>query len=259
MFTIIDDIAMHVRIDGPDDAPAVVLLHSLGTNAAVWDPQVEVLKRSYHVIRPDLRGHGLTEATPGDYTIARLAEDIARLLDRLEIARPHLGGISIGGMVAQQLAAANPGRFASLILCDTAMAIPPADLWHRRVETVRRDGLGAIEDDVLARWVTPGFMADAGARALRTMLRRTSIEGYAGCAAAIAAADLAPSTAGLAIPALVIVGSLDASTPVTAAEALHGALPEARLVVIDGAAHIPTFEAPEPLTAAMVRFLGDAG
>ena len=73
MFTIVDDIAIHARIDGAADAPAVVLLHSLGTSAAVWDLQVESLRQHFRVIRPDLRGHGLTEATPGDYTIVGLA------------------------------------------------------------------------------------------------------------------------------------------------------------------------------------------
>lgn len=259
MFTIVDDIAIHARIDGAADAPALVLLHSLGTSAAVWELQVECLRQHFRVICPDLRGHGLTEATPGDYTIAGLAGDVTGLLDRLGIARAHLGGLSIGGMVAQHLATATPERFASLALCDTAMAIPPASLWQERAALVRRDGLGAIEEVVLARWISPACMKTAAGRGLRMMFRRTSVEGYAGCAAAIATADLASRIAGIAIPTLVLIGAHDEATPRASAEALCAALPQARLVVIDDAAHIPTVEAPDAVTAALLHFFLSQG
>lgn len=255
MFITISDITIHVRIDGPDGAPPLVLLHSLGTNSHIWDAQAEVLARSFRVIRPDLRGHGLTEATPGDYTMALLAADLAGLLDALNIRRAHLGGISIGGMIAQEFAATHPQRAASLILCDTAMAIPPVELWRERIATVRAQGIGAIEEAVLARWVTPGWVAAPEARGLRAMLRATSIDGYAGCAAAIAAADLTARTSTLRTPAVVIVGDGDLATPVAASQALHGAISGSALIVIEGAAHIPTVEKPDAVTKAIVDFL----
>lgn len=255
MFMTAGNINVHVRIDGPAGAPPVVLLHSLGTCGGVWDEQAVVLARSFRVLRPDLRGHGMTEATSGDYSMAMLAGDLAALLDALGIERAHVGGISIGGMVAQTFAAVHPERIASLILCDTAMIIPPASLWQERIAAVRANGISAIADGVLACWVTPGFINTPAARGLRAMLNATSSDGYAGCAAAIVAADLTAGTGRLQVPALVLVGDSDLATPVTSSEALQRAIAGSALIVIEGAAHIPTVEKPAETTSAILDFL----
>jgi 3-oxoadipate enol-lactonase/4-carboxymuconolactone decarboxylase len=181
------------------------------------------------------------------------------VLDALGIVQAHIGGISIGGMVAQQFAAQYPDRALSLILCDTALAIPPASSWYERVLLVREKGIGVIEDTVIARWVTPAFMDAPETQGLRAMLRRTTTDGYAGCAAAIAAADLAVSTAKLSLPVLVMVGGQDLATPVEAAMELYdalfsnGSLPH-EIVVISDAAHIPTVEKPDHVTNAILNF-----
>jgi 3-oxoadipate enol-lactonase/4-carboxymuconolactone decarboxylase len=255
MFIQSRNTTVHVQVEGPEGAPPLLLLHSLGTNLHVWDEQASVLARSFRVIRPDLRGHGLTGATPGDYSMAMLAADAAALLDALKITKAHIGGISIGGMIAQEFAASHPERVASLILCDTAMAIPPVSTWDERITKVRAEGIPAIADAVIARWVTPEFQASPEARGLRTMLLRTAAEGYAGCAAAIRDADLTASTRRLRVPALVLVGDQDQATPVASAEALRDAIPGAGLIVIEHAAHISAVEKPAEITAAMQHFL----
>lgn len=264
MFVMAGDINVHVRIDGRDGSPPLVLLHSLGTDHRVWDDQAAALARSFRVIRPDMRGHGLTESTPGDYTMAQLAGDVAAVLDALGVGAAVIGGISIGGMIAQEFAARHPGRTEALMLCDTAMAIPSLESWRERVVSVRGQGIGAIEDGVLARWVTPGFIDAPPARGLRAMLRGTSIDGYAGCAMAIAMADLGPTTRRLKVPALVLVGDGDVSTPVASAQALMTALveagaPDVRFAVIENAAHIPTVEKSADVTRAMLDFLAARG
>jgi 3-oxoadipate enol-lactonase/4-carboxymuconolactone decarboxylase len=258
MFLSFRDLNVHVMIDGPPGATPLVLLHSLGTNAHVWDAQAAELSRSFRVIRPDLRGHGLTTCTPGPYSMAQFADDLAGLLDALGIRQAHIGGISIGGMIAQAFAAAHPPRAASLILCDTAMAIPPAENWILRAAKVRAEGIGAIEEAVIANWVTPPFIAAAETAGLRAMLTRTPVEGYAAGCEAIAAAELSTGTAGLKLPALVIVGDQDRPTPVAAAQALQAAMTGAALITIEGAAHIPTVEKPAEVTAAMMDFLSPA-
>lgn len=255
MFIRVNELDIHVLVDGPPGAAPLVLLHSLGTNAHVWDPQAEVLARSFRVIRPDMRGHGLTTCTPGPYSMAMLADDLAGLLAAMGVGRAHIGGISIGGMVAQAFAARHPEQAVSLILCDTAMAIPPAENWLARARTVRENGIGVIKDAVLANWVTPGFIGSAETAGLAAMLTRTPPEGYAGGCEAIAAADLSAGTAGLQLPALVIVGDQDKPTPLAAAQALQSAIAGAGLSIIEGAAHIPTVEKPVAVTAAMVQFL----
>ena len=259
MFLHSAGITHHVRLDGPPDAPPLLMLHSLGTTSDVWDAQAAALASAFRIIRPDFRGHGLTEVTPGPYTVEGLASDALAVLDALGVGRTHVAGISLGGLVAQALAAQGPGRVASLMLCDTALSIPPSETWRERAATVRAHGMDAIADAVLARWVTESFRGQPGTAGLRAMLLRTPPEGYAACCEAIAAADLAESTRRLQVPALVLVGDQDAATPPAAAQALHEAIRGSTLVVLPGAAHIPTAERPDEVTDALRRFLLPSG
>jgi len=255
MFHYVGGIATHIQFDGSPDAPAVLLVHSLGTGLHIWDAQARMLADRYRVIRYDLRGHGLTEAGADDIGIPDLAADALTLLDTLGVARAHVAGISIGGLIAQAMAAAAPPRIASLMLCDTALAIRPADRFRERAAIVRARGMAPIADETLARWVTPDFLGTAEAAGLRAMLLRTDPEGYARAALAIAADDRTAATKALRLPALVLVGDHDAATPPAASEAIYRAMPGSELVVIADAAHIPTVQQPEAVSAALARFL----
>jgi len=250
--------ALHVAVDGPPGAPALLLLHSLGSSLHVWDAQAQALASGLRVVRYDLRGHGLSEAGTGRWSLDDFADDALAVLDALGIRSAHVAGVSIGGMIAQALAVRAPDRVTSLILCDTALAIPPPEMWRARAATVRAEGIAAIADATLARWVSPAYLASPAGRGLRAMLLRTDREGYAAAAEVLAAADLSRTTPQLRVPALVIVGEHDPSTPVVAAEALRDAIPGARLAVIAGALHIPQLEAPDEVTAAIRGFLAPA-
>ena len=251
-------LSVHVKEDGDKTAPALLLLHSLGTSSQVYDPIVAALAASFRVIRPDMRGHGQTPATPGPYTIAQLAQDALAVLDALGVQSAALVGLSIGGLIAQQLCHIAPGRITSVTLMDTALKIPPAALWHERAALVRAQGMQAVVEPVLARWVTPSAPAHA-AEPLRALLLATSPEGYAASAEAIAAADLTEQSATLALPTLVLVGDADQATPVASAEALRDAIPGARLEILADAAHIPTAEQPAAVAGALLRFLAGSG
>lgn len=254
-FIDVRGLATHIAVDGPPGAPAVLLMHSLGSSLHVWDAQAERLARGFRVVRFSLRGHGLTEVGAGPCTIEDFADDALAVLDACGVTAAHVGGVSIGGMIAQAVAARAPARVRSLILCDTALALPPPETWRARAATVRAEGVAAIADATLARWVTPGYLASPAGRGLRNLLLRTDRHGYAAAAEALATADLSRSTPGLRVPALVLVGELDPSTPIAAAEALQGAIPGAELAVIPGAAHIPMVERPDEVTAAILGFL----
>ncbi|MDJ0391108.1 3-oxoadipate enol-lactonase [Roseomonas sp. E05] len=255
MFRRIRDLDMHFQVAGPEEAPVLLMLHSLGTGLQVWDAPAAALAGRFRVLRPDLRGHGLTSVPPGPYRIEQMAADVLALLDDLRIGAAHVAGLSIGGLVAQTMAAQAPERVTSLVLCDTALAIPPVELWHQRAALARREGMEPLVEPVCARWVTPGFQGTPEAAGLRAMLRRTAPEGYAGAAEAIAACDLSGVTPGIRCPALVLVGEEDQATPVAAAEALRDAIPGARLVVLPGLAHLPLAERPEAVLAPMRDFL----
>src|SRR5262245_3232853 len=257
-FVEIRGLAIHIAVDGPPGAPAVLLMHSLGSSLHIWDAQAKALASGLRVVRFDLRGHGLSQTGAGPCTLDDFAGDALAVLDALGVARAHVAGVSIGGMIAQAVAARAPDRVASLILCDTALAIPPPEMWRTRAATVRAEGIAAIADATLARWVSPAYLASPAGRGLRAMLLRTDREGYAAAAEVLAAADLSRTTPQLRVPALVIVGEHDPSTPVAAAEALRDAIPGARLAVIAGALHVPQLDFPDQVTAAIRGFLTPA-
>ncbi|MDQ0391600.1 3-oxoadipate enol-lactonase [Labrys monachus] len=249
-------------LEGPSAAPVVVLANGLGADLSMWANQLAVLATSFRVLRYDMRGHGGTGATPGDYSLDLLAGDLLALLDGLSIARAHLVGASLGGMVGQFLAVHHADRLESLALVATSSEAP-RKAWQERVREVRRDGVEPQVEPTIDRWFTPAFRAahpDLMA-SMRRMVLRTSRDGYAGCAAAIRDMVLSPVIGRIRVPTLVVAGAADLSTPLPMLEHIAGTIPDARLVAIEEAAHMPPLERPEECNAAIESFLRglDAG
>lgn len=255
MFVDAGGLTMHVQVRGPTTAPVLFLLHSIGTSLHLWDAQADALAGRYRVVQMDLRGHGLTAVPRGPYSVEQLAADVGAAMDALDIERAHLAGVSLGGAVALAFASRAPGRVSSLVLCDTAASFPPAAFWRERARAVRADGLEPLVEPALQRWVTAALIDAPEGDGLRAMLRRTDPEGYAAAAEALAACDLHRDAAALRVETLVLVGELDASTPVATAEALSAAIPGAVLRVLPGLAHLPPMERPLKLTEALGGFL----
>jgi 3-oxoadipate enol-lactonase len=248
------DLVVHYELSGPPGRPVLLFANSLGTSFHVWDAQAAALADRFRILRYDMRGHGLTDCPRGAYTIAQLADDARALLDVLKIEAVHVCGLSIGGMVAQRLAATAPDRVLSLALCDTANRIGPPSRWDDRVAAVTKGGLESIADAVLKVWFTQNFLAQHpdAARGMANMLVRTPADGYIGCCLALRDADLRADDARIDCPTLVIVGDQDVATSPAAARELSEAIRGARLEVLAQAAHIPTVEQP----AAVSRLLG---
>ncbi|MCK8516766.1 3-oxoadipate enol-lactonase [Methylonatrum kenyense] len=246
---------VHYRLDGAEDVPVMVMLNSLGTDLRIWDDLVERLTPSWRVLRYDLRGHGLTPATPGPYSMELLASDLLALLDALGIDRFALCGLSIGGMIALQVAAHAQGRVTHLALCDTTMKMPEPAMWHERARQARDEGLEAMADAAIERWFTPAVRRTPFAAGVRTMVARTSAEGYAACCEAIAAMDLELLAQKVEAPTRVFVGEHDPATPVAAADAICKAIPQAELTVMPGLYHLACIERPDLFLPAMERFL----
>ncbi|MCS6930711.1 MAG: alpha/beta fold hydrolase [Acetobacteraceae bacterium] len=233
--------------------------HGLATDLTMWDGLAAVLAGRWRVLRYDARGHGRTPSTPGDYTLEQLGADVIGLLDALGIARTHFVGLSMGGMVGMGLGLNHPGRLLSLAVCD-ARAVAPPDYraaWTDRAAKVRAEGMEAIVEPTLSRWFTPAFgRHDPSAReAVRRMIRRTSVEGYAGCAAALRGLDYLHRLGDLRLPVLFLGGAEDQGAPVEAMRAMHHATPGSRHVVIPNAGHLANLEQPEAFHAAVVDFL----
>ncbi|MCC5858831.1 MAG: 3-oxoadipate enol-lactonase [Ectothiorhodospiraceae bacterium] len=249
----VNDIVVNYALEGPADAPVILFANSLGTDLRVWDAVAEDLQRDYRVLRYDKRGHGLTEASAGDYSMEGLVADALGLLDALDLDRVHVCGLSIGGMIGQQLAATHPQRVDRLVLCDTTMRMPDAAPWDERIRAVRNQGLEEIAAGAMERWFTPALRGSETEALFRSMVARTTVDGYAGCCAAIRDMDLVALVPSIQAPTLVLVGEDDPGTPPAMARELASALRDSRLVLIPRAAHLPCVEQP----AAVIRALRD--
>lgn len=246
--------------EGATDAPALVLLDSLGSDLSMWDPQVAPLARRFRVIRFDLRGHGRSPVPPGPYQIADLAGDVLALLDRLEVERANLCGLSLGGMIALWLGEHAPDRVDRLVLCCTSARLEPSEAWTARAATVRTQGMGAVADLVVGRWFTPPYAAGHPelVAQMRAMIASQPADGYASCCEAIAAMDLRSALASVRAPTLLIAGAEDPAIPPEHSERIAAAIEGARVVIVPDASHLANVEQPERVTAAILEHLDTA-
>jgi 3-oxoadipate enol-lactonase len=252
-------VTVHHVVAGPPDAPVVLISNSLGSSLQMWDPQMAALIERYRVVRYDLRGHGRSPAPDGPYTLDDLTADALALLDRLDVERAHLVGLSLGGMVSMHLAATAPERVDRMVLCCTSAYLPPADRWHARAATVRAAGMGAVAEAVVDRWLTPAFAAASPAlvRDLRAMVEATPAEGYASCCEVIATMDLRPQLRHIQAPTLVIVGADDPAIPATHAATIATELEDARTVTVGPAAHLANVEQPTAVGQHILSHLAE--
>lgn len=257
MKTNANGIDINYRIDGPEGAPWLIFSNSLLTNISMWDEQAAALAKSYRVLRYDQRGHGATQATDGKYSFDILVADVVALMDALSIKRAHFAGISMGGMTALFLAQRHRDRFDRIIAADCGPASTPvsAQQWKERIELASAKGMAALADVTIPRWFPPDFVASKAPvlDKVRGMILSTPFKGFAGCAEALSNYDLKPGLPGIDRPTLCIVGTKDATLP--GMEAIHAAVPGAKLVRIEGAGHLSNLEQPQVFTQAIQDFL----
>jgi len=259
-FSKLNGTVTHWAEDGQGDGPAIVFSNSLGTDLRIWDKVVPRLAARYRLIRHDKRGHGLSDAPAGPYTIDALASDLLALADARGLDRFALVGLSVGGLIAQKVAVRAPSRLTALVLCDTAAKIGTDEMWAARIAAIERGGIDAIADGILERWFSKRFRAEQpdDLAGWRNMLARTPVAGYLATSAAIRAEDLRAAVRGIATPTLVLVGEEDGSTPPAVVEATAGLIPGARFEVIASAGHLPCIEQPEVLARLIDRHITTA-
>ena len=248
-------VELNYVLEGPEDAPILVLSNSLGSTLGMWDDQAPVLRESFRLLRYDQRGHGDSPVPSGPYKIEDLGRDALALLDGLEIESASFCGLSIGGLVGMWLGSEAPERVERLVLCCTAPRFDP-EMYDARASKVRAAGVGSIADVVLERWFTPEFRATRPetVESAGRMLRGTPAEGYAGCCEALRDADMRSRLGEIRAPTLVIAGAEDPAATVDQAEEIRDSIPEARLVVIE-AAHLANIEQPEAVTQEILEHL----
>ena len=238
--------------------PCVVFANSLGSDQSLWDDVITRLPRGFDTLTFDLRGHGQSGMSEG-FSIADMADDLIALLETLNLSNVILCGVSVGGMIAQSLAARRPDLLRALILSNTAPKIGTDERWNTRIDAINADGLDSITDTILDNWFSASFRDRApDAFALhRNMLSRTPDAGYIAVCEAIRDADLTAGTAQINLPTLCIGGIEDKSTTVDHVTAMAGLIPGASCEILDNVGHLPPFEAPEQ-TAQFIETMATA-
>jgi len=252
-------ITFNYQIDGPENAPVLVLSNSLACNISMWDPQAASLQKSLRILRYDQRGHGETEAPAGRYTFQLLIADVISLMDALAIKRAHFAGLSMGGATALGLALHHPDRFDRIIICDSPCASTPATAqqWEERIVVAKEKGMEALVEPTVGRWFPPETVKANPPHLdhVRKMIRTTPVNGFIGCAAALADHDFRSQVGSVKHPVLFMVGEKDGTTP-AAMRQMHDTLKGSRFVQLPGAGHISNLDQPDAATRAIGEFVG---
>ena len=253
-FVRVNGAVIHHAIRGASNRPTIVFSNSLGTDFRIWNAVADALADDYRLVFYDKRGHGLSEATPAPYALTDHVGDLAALLDHLGVKSTTIVGLSVGGMIAQGLAALRPDLVERLVLSDTAHKIGSDELWNARIDAVTNGGIVSISDQILERWFTPAYRDPGNADFVgyTAMLERTTVDGYAGTCAALRDADLTESARALKVPVLCIVGDQDRSTPPDLVRSTADLIQGARFEIVNDAGHLPCIEQPA-VTAALIR------
>lgn len=250
---------LHYQLDGPSDAPVLLLSNSLGTDLGMWDTQMVAFTEHFRVLRYDTRGHGQSLASEGFYSIEQLGRDVLALLDQLNIRQASFCGLSMGGLIGQWLGIYAGERLDKLVLSNTAAKIASDEVWNSRIDTVLQGGQQAmsdLRDASIARWFTAEFAATQAAQANRitAMLAATSAQGYAANCAAVRDADFREQLGAIKVPTLIVCGTADAVTTPEHGRFMQQHIAGAQLVELH-AAHLSNVEAGEAFTQAVVDFL----
>jgi 3-oxoadipate enol-lactonase len=255
----VNGVEAYYEIHGKEGAPWVTLSHSLACSVRMWDPQIDALKERFRVLAYDTRGHGLSAAPAGPYTLEQMADDLHALFGHLGIAHSHFVGLSMGGMIGQTYALKYPGVFTTLTLADTTSRYPAeaAAVWAERIRLAQAQGMKPLVEPTLERWFTEPFRKRHPDKTRRVgeLIAQTPVAGYIGCSHAIPKINLTERLKDIRCPILVVCGEQDGGTPPAMAREIHENAPGSRLVLIPEAAHLSNLEQPEAFNRALLEFL----
>ena len=244
--------------DDAGDGPVVVLIHGHPFNRGMWAPQLAALRGRFRVIAPDLRGYGDSPVTPGTVTMAQLAADVGHLLDRKGITSAALAGLSMGGLVVMELAAAQPERWwAYGFIATTAHRLTGDERAVRldSAQTMEDQGMRPVAEQMAARLFGPGPSEKLTQEIMAMMLATNP----AGAAAAVRGRaerpDYQPVLKTLRAPSLVCAGDRDAYSTAEITGELAGCLPDPEVVIMEGVGHLPNLERPDAFNEHLLHFL----
>jgi len=255
----------HVHyLDEGGGEPVICFVHGFPFESGMWRPQLDhLVGRGHRCIAPDLFGFGRSDvpAERSDYSIPGYADQVAGLLDALEVPPVVLAGLSMGGYVALDLVHRRPELVRAMVLADTRAEADNDEGRQRRADQqVFLTGGG--ERSTLAEGMLDSLIGKQGPereraiRTIRAFMLATPVEGWIGALEAMRTrADATPWLGDIAVPTLVLVGLDDTVTPVAAATILAEGIPGAELVVLPDVGHVSNLEGPDEFTMALDRFV----
>ena len=259
MKILANDIQINYELTGRPDAAVVMLSHSLASSMVMWNPQLPSLEDHFRVLRYDMRGHGDSDAPDGAYTLELLAQDAVALLDALGIDTVHFVGLSIGGMIGQDLGLNHADRLKSFALCDTSAIMPDEaqPILQERIEAARASGMQDQVDGTLDRWFTPQYLKEnpPEVEMIRKQIAATPLAGYIGCSEALRGLNYLERLPEIKLPTLIMVGEEDPGTPVAASEAIHERIAGSQLVILPSARHLSNIEQADAFNQSLMDFL----
>lgn len=251
----------HCLEDGNPEGEPVILIHALGATQQMWRPQLADLA-AWRVIRYDLPGHGGRAPLPSmDATIDAYVNDVFAMCDDLRLDRFSLVGSSFGGMIAQRAAARAGARVPALVLVSCALRMGTPAVWDGRIAAVNEQGVEALVEPTMSRWfaaATKESSADIIA-SFAHGFRATSVQGYADAARAMRDLDLSAGAGAITARTIAVGGAEDAAAPPEAVERMAAAIPGARSVIVDDAAHMVNAEQPARFNALVRGHLAGSG
>ena len=250
---------LHSTASGPKDAPALLLLNSLGATSAMWDAQVPLLERYFRVIRCDTRGHGDSPTPPSPYSFDEIVSDALAVLDAHGAQRATVMGLSLGGMTALGMGLAAPERIERLICCAARADAPPpfVQSWHDRMAKLDDGGIESVWEGTVGFWLSEDTRRDHPEReaALRAGFLKTTAEGYRGCAHALMGLDYLRHLGEMRVPTLFVAGENDGGATPDTMRAMADACPASSYTVVPGAKHVINVDRPDDFSVGIHNFL----
>ncbi len=255
----LDDLRLNAVVEGPLNGAPLVLIHALGTDLTIWDQVIPLLPKGLRILRYDQRGHGRSDVPAAPYAMGALIRDAERLMDHMGMKDAVVLGVSLGGLVAQGLATKRYDQVRAMVLSNTAAKIGNPEMWLARIAEIRANGIEGYVDGAMERMFGRKFRDIPQMQIARRLLLQVNIEGWAGCAAAIAGTDFYTTTAALTLPTLVIAGTNDGSTPPDLVRETAELIRGHRFALMRGTGHLPMLDKPAEFAGLVSGFLSDIG
>ncbi|GAC1510622.1 MAG: hypothetical protein NVS2B12_27100 [Ktedonobacteraceae bacterium] len=250
---------IHLAVQHSGSGTPLILIHGLASSMGLWAGLEQSQLEGSEIISYDLRGHGASERATGAHTLSKHVADLKGLLAALSIKRATFAGLSLGGMIAMELAASNPEMVAGLALLDTTAAFPQAtrDLFFELASSASFNGMPAITDKFLQLSFSPRFIEENPKMfaSVRKGMLASDAASIAAAARMVARIDLHPRLAAIQCPTHVIVGAQDQLTPPALAQELVAGIKGAQMHVIENSGHASPVEQPHEVTALLTQLV----